>query len=387
MSAYFDHNATSPLDPRALEAMLPYFIEQHGNPSSAHGHGRTAREALELARSQVAELLSAETSEIVFTSSGTEANNAVIYAAAEACGFEGHLIFAALEHPSVRQAAEWAAKNGMRTTELDPDARGVVTAEAVASALRDDTRLVCLMLANNELGTIQPMAEVSKVCAERGVPVLCDAVQAVGKIPVNVGELGVDYLCLGGHKFHGPPGIAALWVRHGAPIASLLVGAPQEHGLRASTENVPAAVGLGHACELARLELEERAAKLLRLRRRFEEGLSEIPGAVVHCADSQRLPNTSHVAFLGASGHRLMLWLDERGFAVSTGSACHSGKPQPSRVLLRMGVSAEEALASLRISFGLTNTEGETDSLLAALAEGVAEARPVPATASTGSLQ
>lgn len=371
MSAYFDHNATTPLDPRVLEAMLPFFIERHGNPSSAHGHGRAARAAVEHARGQIAALLSASPEEVVFTSSGTEANNAVIYSIAEACQFSGHLLFAALEHPSVRQAAEWAAKGGMELTELDPDPTGVVSASAVESALRDSTRLVCLMQANNELGTLQPVAEVAAICRRRGIPVLCDAVQAVGKIPVNVGRLAVDYLCLGGHKFHGPPGIAALWVRSGAPMASLLVGASQERGLRASTENVPAVVGLGKAAELARLELDNRHRQLTALRVRFEDQLKDIPGAVVHCSETERLPHTSHVALLGISGHQLMLWLDQQGFAVSTGSACHSGKPQPSRVLLRMGVSEEEALASLRISFGLTNTEAEVDALVAALGRGV----------------
>ena len=371
MSAYFDHNATTPMDPRVLEAMLPFFIERHGNPSSAHGHGRAAREAVEKARGQIAELLSAAPEEIMFTSSGTEANNAVIYSIAEACGYSGHLVFAALEHPSIRQAADRVAKGGMELTELDPDSRGVVGVESVESALRHDTRLVCLMQANNELGTLQPVAEVAAMCREKGIPVLCDAVQAVGKVKVDVGRLGVDYLCLGGHKFHGPPGIAALWVRAGAPMGSLLVGASQERGLRASTENVPAVVGLGAAAELARLELEDRFRQLSSLRDRLEHQLKDLPEAIVHCADVDRLPNTSHVAFLGVSGHQLMLWLDQQGFAVSTGSACHSGKPQPSRTLLRMGVSEAEALASLRISFGLSNTEVEIDGLAAALKRGV----------------
>ena len=236
-------------------------------------------------------------------------------------------------------------------------------------------RLVCLMHANNELGTIQPVAEVAAICRAKGVPVLCDAVQSVGKIPVDVAALGVDYLCLGGHKFHGPPGIAALWTRDGAVPVSLLVGASQERGLRASTENVPSVVGLGKACELAREELEARHGHLLGLRKRFEEGLAALDDVVVHCEGSARLPNTSHLAVLGVSGHRLMHWLDEREIAVSTGSACHSGKPKPSRALIRMGMAESEALASLRISFGMPNTEQEIDHLLAALAEGARNLR------------
>lgn len=372
-SAYFDHNATTPMDPRVLEAMLPFFIERHGNPSSAHGHGRAAREAVENARRQVADLIGGQAREVVFTSSGTEANNAVVYGQAERHGFRGHLMFAALEHPSIRQAAMWAADKGMDLTELDPDRHGRVTADQVAAALRDDTRLVCLMLANNELGTLQPVAEVAAACRERGVPVLCDAVQAVGKIPVDVHQLGVDYLCLGGHKFHGPPGIAALWIRSGATMEPWLLGAPQERGLRASTENVPAVIGLGEAAELARRELEDRRGRLGELRDLFERLVVRRVGARVHCVDSERLPNTSHLAFPGVSGHRLMLWLDRHGFAVSTGSACHSGRPQPSRALLRMGLPADEALASLRVSFGLTNTEDEVRALVAALERGLKE--------------
>ncbi|MEE8525567.1 MAG: aminotransferase class V-fold PLP-dependent enzyme, partial [Thermoanaerobaculia bacterium] len=209
----------------------------------------------------------------------------------------------------------------------------------------------------------------------RGVPVLCDAVQAIGKIPVDVGELGVEYLTLGGHKFHAPSGVAALWVRGGAEMPPLLVGGNQESGRRASTENLPAVVGLGLAAELASAELDGRHQKLRELRDAFEDGLGAIAGTIVHCRDSPRLPNTSHVAFDGVSGHQLMLRLDRRGFAVSTGSACHAGRPQPSPVLLAMGVAESEALASLRISFGLTNTREEVAALLEALAPEVAELR------------
>ena len=372
---YFDHNATSPIDPRVRDAMLPWFGGMHGNPSSAHRAGREARRAVERAREQVATLLSARPEEILFTSSGTEANNAVIYAVAEHHGHRGHLLYSSLEHPSVRQAAARMARMGMETTELDPSSDGRISPETVATALRDDTRLVCLMLANNELGTLQPVAEVATLARERRAATLSDAVQAVGKIPVDVGTLGVDYLLLGGHKFHGPPGVAALWARPGAVLESLLVGAAQERGLRAGTENVPGIVGLGEACALATSELEERERYLRHLRDTFEEGLGEFEGTVVHCAASPRLPHTTHVAFPGVSGHRLMLRLDALGYAVSTGAACTAGNPQPSRVLLAMGLDPAEALSSLRVSFGITNTEEEVQSFLEDLAPVVAELR------------
>lgn len=383
MSAYFDHNATTPLDPRVRDAMLPWLSSAHGNPSSAHAYGRAARAAVEAARAEVAALLGAEPEDVVFTSSGSEANNAVIAAAAAACGFRGHLVTSTLEHPSVRAAAACAAAGGMDVTELQPAASGLIEPDAVAAALRPDSRLVCTMAANNELGTIQPVAEIAAVCAARGVPVLADAVQAVGKIAVDAPLLGASYVVLGGHKFHGPYGAAALWLRRGAGFVPLLVGAPQEGGRRASTENVPAIVGLGEAARLAACELAARYDFLRRLRDRFEAGLARIAGTSVHCADTPRLPHTSHVAFAGHVGYDLMMALDARGMAVSIGAACHSGKPQPSAALLAMGFPADEALASLRVSFGMTNTEDEVHALLGALAEIVGAGRDRRASRST----
>ncbi len=378
---YFDNNATTPLDPRVRDSMLPWLSGLHGNPSSAHAGGRRAKAAVEAAREKVAALLGGRPEEVVFTSSGSEANNTVIFAAGKRPSgsgqtkHRGHLVTSVLEHPSVRVAAARMAEEGMAVTELSPRADGRVAVDDVRTALRDDTRLVCLMLANNELGTIQPVREVAAVCRERGVPVLCDAVQGISKIPVDASELGVDYLTLGGHKFHAPSGVAALWVRGGAELEPLLVGATQESSRRAGTENVPSIVGLGEAAALAAAEVESRHARLLALREQFEVGLAAIPDTVVHCTGTRRLPHTSHVAFLGVSGHQLMLRLDRDGFAVSTGSACHSGKPQPSAAVVAMGVAADEALASLRISFGMTNTAGEVEAFLMALAPAVSELR------------
>ncbi len=370
-SVYLDHNATTPLDPRVRDAMLPWFSELHGNPSSAHRVGRRAKRAVEEAREKIAAMLGGRPSEIVFTSSGSEGNNTVIFTAARRAGEGGHLITTVLEHPSIHAAASRMRQRGMDVTEVTPDANGRIAAATIRQALRTDSRLVCVMLANNELGTVQPIAEISAVCREQGIPVLCDAVQAVGKIPVRVAELGVDYLTLGGHKFHGPPGVAALWIREGAPLESLLLGGAQETGRRASTENVPAIVGLGEAAALAGAEIETRQAHLRALRDRFEAVVAAIPDTAIHCADSERLPHTSHVAFLGLSGYELMLRLDRDGFAVSTGSACHSGQPQPSAALLAMGVSASEALASLRISFGMTNTDDDVEHFVSALVPAV----------------
>ncbi len=372
---YFDHNATTPLDPRVRDAMLPWLSGMHGNPSSLHAVGRRARQAVEEARGQVAALLGGRPEEVVFTSSGSEANNTVIFAAGKRCGYRGHLVTSVLEHPSVRVAAAHMAAAGMEVTELSPRADGRVAADDVRDALREDTRLVCLMMANNELGTIQPVAEVAAACRQKSIPVLCDAVQGISKLEVNAAELGVDYLTLGGHKFHAPSGIAALWVRSGAALEPLLVGATQESSRRAGTENVPAIVGLGAAATLAAGEVAARHAFLLALRERLESGLAAIPDTVIHCTGSQRLPHTSHVAFLGVSGQELMLRLDRAGFAVSTGSACHSGQPLPSAAVVAMGVPENEALASLRISFGMTNTAREVDAFLAALAVEVSALR------------
>lgn len=381
-AAYFDHNATTPLDPRVREAMLPWMGERWGNPSSAHGAGQAAREAVEAARAEVAALLGAEPPAVVFTGSGTEANNAVIAAALARGTDEGgsHLVVSAFEHPSVLAAAEaWAPAAGAGVTRVAPDADGVVSARAIEAALRPETRLVALMLAQNELGTLQPVAEVARLCRARGVPVLCDAVQAIGKVAVSVQELGVDYLTLGGHKFHGPLGGAALWIRDGAPFEPRLVGGGQERRRRASTVNTPAVVGLGVACRLAGEELPERARHLLALRQRFETGLAvAMPEAIVHGARAARLPHTSHVAVPGTVAVELMIRLDLAGFEVSSGPACGSGSVEPSPAMVALGVPRDEAIASLRVSFGATNTAEEIDAFLPVLVREAAALRGAP---------
>jgi cysteine desulfurase len=385
---YLDHNATTPLDPRVRDAMLPWMGALYGNPSSAHGFGQRAREAVERARSQVAQLIAARPGDLVFTASGSEADNAVIAGVVdaarrrEAARTPVRLVVSGLEHPAVEMAARRFEAAGGEVATVAPGADGRVAAGAMLDAVGEGAALVCLMLANNEIGTLQPVAEVASACRERGIPVLCDAVQAVGKISVSVDDLDVDYLVLGAHKFYGPLGAAALWIRPGASFDPFVVGGGQERRRRAGTENVAALVGFGVAAELAARELSERRELLASLRDRFERGLAAIPDAVIHGRSSPRLPNTSHIAFLGVSAEALSIRIDLDGFAVSTGAACASGVVEPSRVLLAMGLSREEALSSMRVSFGTGNQPAEVDAFLASLATHVTELRALATAAS-----
>ncbi len=383
-AVYLDHNATTPLDPRVREAMLPWLGERHGNPSSLHAFGQGARNAVEEAREKAAALLGARPPEIVFCASGTEANNAVLFDLAlrpDVPPGAGRIVTSGFEHPSVREAANRLERSGFAVDRVAPRG-GTVDAEEMIAALAPRSgkpaTLVALMLANNELGTIQPVEQVARAARALGILVLCDAVQAVGKIPVSVADLEVDALVLGGHKFHGPLGAAALWLRKGFDLPGFLVGGSQERRRRAGTENVPAIVGLGVAAELAARERSERHRHLASLRDRIERGLTQaagIPDARVHGADRPRLPNTTHVAFSGVEGEALLIRLDLAGFAVSTGSACSSGTVEPSKGMLAAGFSSEEALSSLRVSVGMTNTEAEIDAFLLALAREVAALR------------
>ena len=373
--AYFDHNATTPLDPVVRTAMERWMGPSWGNPSSVHRHGQAAREAVEEARASVARAIGASSPEIVFAGSGTECNNAVVAGAMRAAP-GGRLVISALEHPSILHAATtWAAATGTDVVVIPPDRSGVVRLDEFVEALQPGTRLAALMLANNELGTIQPVAELAAACRERGIPLLVDAVQALGKIPVDVQALGADYLTVAAHKLHGPLGAAALRVRAGAPFAPLLVGGSQERQRRASTVNVPAVVGFGAACDRVVADGPARRERLAALRQRFETGLARIPGALVHGSDAPRLPHTTHVAFPGLVGQELMIRLDLAGWAVSTGAACGSGTVTASSTLLAMGLAEEEAIASLRVSFGLPNTTDEIDRFLPELAAAVAALR------------
>ena len=376
MSAnYFDHNATTPLDPEVRAAMEPWLGELHGNPASLHTFGQAARDAVEVAREKLASLLGATPAELVFTASGTESNNTALVGRCWTADMKGHLVVSEIEHPSVWKPVSALQSAGMEVSWVKPDRHGRIDPGKVLAEVREDTRLVCLMLANNEVGTLQPVAEVGSGCRERGVPVLCDAVQGVGKVPIQVQDLEVDYLSLCAHKFYGPLGAAALWVRSGGECEALLRGGSQERQRRAGTVNVPAVVGLGEAARIVADELEVRSRRMLELRERFESGLERLPDAVVHGRPVERLPNTSHIALPGADSEALLIRLDLAGFAVSSGSACSSGTVEPSRTLLAMGVPKEEASCSLRISFGPRNTVAEVDAFLDVLEHEVTQLR------------
>lgn len=374
--AYFDHNATTPLDPRVREEMLPWLeADRVGNPSSVHTPGQRAKEAVEAARCAVARMIGASSPEVVFMSSATEANNSVIASIFEPGSVRGHVVVSAVEHPSVAKPIERLAAEGLEVSWIRPDTRGRIASATMVDAIREDTCLVALVLANNIVGTVQPANEVAVACRERGVPVLCDAVQAVGKIPVDVGRLGVDYLTLSGHKFSGPMGAAALWIRPGARWTSLIVGGAQERRRRAGTVNVVATVGLGAAARIITEELVARRAKLRALRDRFEAGLVGLEDVTVDGAGAARLPNTSHLTIEGIDSLALLIRLDLRGYALSAGSACSSGSVEASPTLLAMGRAKSEALSALRVSFGVDNTAEQVDSFLAVLEQEVFELR------------
>ena len=375
---YFDHNATTPPDPRVIEAMMPWLGAWHANPSSIHRHGQRARGAVDQARAQIADLLDARPEEIVFLSSGSEANNMVIRSVVgEPLG--SRIVVSAFEHPSVMEMARRLESEGADVVRITPRVDGMIAVSDVEEALSPATRLVALMRANNEVGTLQPVREVADLCRTTEALLLCDAVQAVGKVPVTATDLGADFVTLAGHKFGGPSGVAALWVRTGVEVQPLLVGGGQERGRRASTENVASIVGLGRAAEIARDEIEQRSESLRRLRDHFERGITEVEGegVVVHCRNSPRLPNTSNVRFAGVVGQTLLVRLDLAGFSVSTGSACASGVVEPSSTIKALGVADDEALGALRISFGVSNTREEVDAFLVALAREVRALRNV----------
>ena len=353
---YFDHNATTPVSREALEAMLPAFTEIYGNASSIHHFGQAARHLLDEARKQVADALGASAEEIVFTSGGTESDNLALLGGAAG----GHLVTTAIEHPAVLQTAGRLA--GWSCVPVGPS--GVVDPDDVRKALKSDTALISVMHANNELGTIQPLAEIVKL----GVPVHADGVQALGKIPVNVRELGVAMYSISGHKVGAPKGIGALYVRKGTKLKARQFGGRHERERRAGTDNVAGAVALARAMQT---HVDTEA-----LRDRLEHAvLRDIPDAHVNAAGSPRIPNTTNIRFDGIDSDALLIALDLRGFAVSSGAACSSGAPEPSHVLLAIGLTREQARSSIRFSLGRGNTADQVDALVGALAESVTHLR------------
>lgn len=364
---YLDHSATTPVDKEVAELIRIYYTEKYGNPSSIHSFGREAKKALEEARLQVATLIGAKSEEITFTSGGTEADNLAILGIAEARRSKGrHLIVSAIEHHAVLETAEYLEKMGFELTILQVNDEGIVDVDSVGKALRPDTILVSVIHANNEVGAIQPIEEIGRIIREHGAVFHVDAVQTVGKIPVNVEKLGVDLLTISAHKIYGPKGVGALYIRKGIRISSLLHGGGQEKKRRSGTENTPGIIGFGKACELAGQRMAEEAEKLKNLRDKLLKGIMErIEHVKVNGPlGDLRLPNNVNVSIKFVEGESLLLSLDMLGIAASSGSACTSGSLDPSHVLLAMGLSHEVAHGSLRFTFGRQNTEEDVDYVL-----------------------
>jgi len=363
-TVYFDHAATTPVDPLVLEAMLPYFSEHCGNPSELHRLGREARAAVDVARAQVAVVLGAGEKEIVFTAGGTESDNLALFGSL-AWYQPGHLIVSAIEHPAVMEAARALNRLGWAVDFVPVDGDGIVDLDAYEQAFRDDTRLVSIMFANNVVGSVQPVATLARIAHERGALFHTDAVQAVGSVPVDVAELGVDMLSLSGHKLYGPKGIGALYVKRGTRLQPIVHGGGHERRLRSGTENVPGIVGLGVAMTIAAEQLPEVRPRLERLRDKLAAGVIErIPEVTYLGHPTERLPGNVSFSVRYVEGESMLLQLDSRGFMVSSGSACASGSLEPSHVVLALGLGAEEAHGSMRISLGRENTEGEADAFL-----------------------
>ena len=367
---YLDHNATTPLHPAVIERMAAALRENFGNPSSVHHFGQMAKAALDEARSAVAALIGSDPSEVVFTSGGTESDNFAVRGVAEALEATGrkHLVASSIEHEAVLNTLKALARRGWKVTLLPVDQSGILSPEALRAALTEETALVSVMHANNEIGTIQPIAELARMAKERGAVFHTDAVQSAGKIPVDVKALGVDLLSLSAHKFYGPKGVGALWLRRGLRLQPPLTGGKQERSRRAGTENVAGIVGLGVAAQIAKAKMTDEAARVAALRDRLEEGvLGAVPGTAVNGARSPRVPNTTNISFERVEAESLLIALDLAGFAVSTGSACSSGTLEPSHVLKAMGFPAHRTQNSIRFSLGVANTEGDVDRVIGAL--------------------
>ena len=376
---YLDYASTAPTDPEILKAMEPYFFEEFGNASSPHAFGREGKKATEGAREMLAGFIGARPEEIVFTSGATEANNQAVFGTARRLRDRGkHVIISDVEHHSVREPAEALEREGFEVTYLPVDEAGMVDPEAVRRALKDTTILVAVMHASNEIGTLQPVAEVGKVVRETEAVFLVDAVQTLGHIPVSVEELDCDLLTLSAHKFYGPKGVGALYVRQGTPVTSFILGGDQERGRRASTQNVPGIVGLGKAVELCREKMTAEAEEQTALRDRLIDGiLNDVEGARLNGHRTRRLPNNAHFSFPGVDGEALLMSLDMEGMACSQGSACTSGALEPSHVLRAIGLPDEAAYSALRITIGRWTTAAHIEYILEKLPKIIERLRKV----------
>jgi cysteine desulfurase len=367
---YLDNAATTRVSDEVLDAMLPYFNERFGNASSLYSRGRQAAEAIDTAREQVANAISADTKEIIFTSGGTEADNIAVIGAAHARRDHGnHIITSAIEHPAVMEPCEHLKREGYEVTFVPVDKEGIVDVNALNEAVTPNTILISIMHVNNEIGTIQPIEEIGRIARENDIPFHTDAIQSLGKLGVDVDELGVDMLSLSGHKIHGPKGVGALFVRKGTHVKAIGYGGGQERGLRSGTENVSGIVGMGQACEAAIRDLKENAAHMTRLRDRLLDGLTKEEYVTLNGSKTKRSPNNVNVSFHYVEGESLVLMLDMKGVEASTGSACSSKNLQPSHVILALGKSPEQAHGSLRFTNSEYNTDEEIDYVLEILPE------------------
>ena len=392
-TVYLDHAGTTPLDSKVLEAMVPYFTQHFGNPSSLHSVGQEARYALDEARERVAGVLNCRPREIVFTAGGTESDNAAIHGVATALHETGnHIVTSSVEHHAVLHACQYLESQGFEVTYLSVDADGMVQPEAVYNAINERTTLVSIMYGNNEIGTINPISEIAKSVKKRAeelsrtIVFHTDAVQAAGYLSLDVAELGVDLLSLSGHKFHGPKGTGVLYMKRGSPYLPLIHGGGQERDRRSGTENIPGIIGLSLALEAADTVREETSQRCATLRDRIIDSvLQQIPGSRLNGHATQRLPNNANFSFTGVEGEPILLGLDMAGIAASSGSACSSGSLEPSHVLLALGQSAEIARGSLRLTLGRDNTEDEVEYLLGVLVDLVQRLRQLPSLTTAGS--
>ncbi|ABK14660.1 cysteine desulfurase NifS [Methanothrix thermoacetophila] len=376
---YMDHSATTPVAPEVLDAMLPYFREKYGNASSLHEFGREARDAVESAREELASLIGASPEEIYFTSGGTESDNLALKGVALSSKGK-HIITTSIEHPAVLEVCRSLERMGFDVTCVPVDDQGIVNPGEIERAIRDDTVLISVMHANNEIGTIQPIKEIAEIASERDILLHTDAVQTVGKIPVNVDQLGVDLLSISAHKFYGPKGVGALYVRKGTRIESIIQGGGHERGLRSGTENVPGIVGMGRAAELASEMMDREAERLTALRERLKSFvLSNIDDSWLNGHPTKRLPINLNFGFGRVEGESLLLYLDSKGIAVSTGSACSSKKLEPSHVLRAIGLDPVRCHGSLRITLGRDNTQEDVDYVGECIREAVERFRGISA--------
>ena len=376
---YLDHNATTPLHPRVFDAMEPYLKERFGNPSSLYRPGREAKTAVENARGRIADCLGCGPNEIVFTAGGTEADNLAIRGIAHSGKSSGsHIVTSSTEHHAVLHTCKAMEENGYQVTYLPVNEDGQVDPDEVAKSLTTETILISIMLANNETGVINPVENIAKIATERGVLFHTDAVQALGKIPIQIRTFGADLAAFAGHKTYGPKGSGFLYVKQGTPIAPAITGGSHEHGLRAGTENVTGIVGLAEAVVLASSTLEAEARRLETSRRRLEIGVSErLAGVRVNGSSAPRVPNTSNLSFQGVDGESIVIALDLEGICVSTGSACSTGDPEPSHVLTVMGLSSRDAQGSVRVSLGKDTTEEDIDFTVHTLVGAVEKLRAI----------